>query len=246
MTVAKTGAGDAGTNTEDPSKAAAGTTGSGKDQGAAGDAGAGAGAESNKFESDKWIETLDKDSQDYVKKLRSEAAYRRKSYDEADKKAKELEAELNSYKQKETEAAEAKMREDGKHKELLEKREQELSGLKDNLRRQEVRIQAVKAGIIDEDVANLIPMDKVSFDSAGKIVGAEEAVNAYKSEKANLFKDLTAAAAGSAGNSTQSTATSTKRVDPPASSSGRVDLYELSKTDPKAYKQRMEEFTKGR
>jgi len=139
-------------------------------------------------DSGDWFEKLPPEAQDEVKKLRSEAAYRRKTAKEAEAKAAQLQAKI------EAEEAE-KLKKQGEYQKLYEGEQEKYKGLQARLVEQEMKIHAQKAGIIDLEVAKLIPTDSVRINESGEIVGAEEAVANFKQVRAHLFQNPAAAAA---------------------------------------------------
>jgi hypothetical protein len=132
---------------------------------------------------------------DAVKKLRDA-----KRAANSESKARRLEneqlkAELKAIRDKEAEAEKKKLEEQGQYKTLLEAEKAEKEKIKaENDRKilnMHIRLEAVQAGIIDQDDKNLDGLVGVSIDADGKVVGAKEAVLKLKTAKAHLFSSGT-------------------------------------------------------
>lgn len=209
-------------STEDPSKAAGGTAPPPepkKDPGTSGGA---------KADDDSWLDQLPEERKEYVKKLRSEAAYRRKTATEAESKLSELQAKIDQ-------AEQDKLKEQGEFKKLYEGEQQKLAALHKQLLRQEIKVQAQKEGLIDLDLAELISGESVKINEAGQVAGAETAVSAFKALKPHLFQAPASAAPAprstSAGN------------EPPVRAPG--ENKRVTDLSPEEYKKSKAEFLKS-
>jgi hypothetical protein len=133
-------------------------------------------------------------TKEYAQRLRNEAAAARS---EAQTIAAERD-ELKKYRE-DREAAELKEQKEFEKLANIEKQKREDAetrhaaelGKRDaRIVSQAVRSAAVEAGIIDPDLATLIPKGDVKIDATtDDVVGAAEAVAAYKAAKPGLFKD---------------------------------------------------------
>lgn len=113
--------------------------------------------------------------------------------------------ELNDYKgkfetlQSEKEGREAEeLKKQGQYKELLEKEQAKLQSYEKQVMKAQIQAFAFKEGILDDDLVNVIPTDKIKVTTVNdsiQISGAEDAVKAYKASKPHLFKVADAAAA---------------------------------------------------
>ena len=116
---------------------------------------------------------------------RMKAEYESRMAEEA-KKTKALQAQLD-----EIEAQ--KLQEQGKFKELYEKekadREKETRAMRRELARADLKALAIREGIIDPDIINLIPSKDFKWnDEAGRFDNLEELLVAHKQAKPNLYK----------------------------------------------------------
>jgi vacuolar-type H+-ATPase subunit I/STV1 len=137
--------------------------------------------------------------QSYVNKLKAdkqaandEAAARRALLRETQAERETLKNQLEETKTKELEEA-------GQYKTLYEQeraaKETLIQESNKRITRAELRAHAINEGIIDPEIADLIPIDKVTVDAAGNIVGVVETIASYKLAKPNLFKSAQAQAA---------------------------------------------------
>lgn len=112
--------------------------------------------------------------------------------------------ELNDYKgkfetlQAEKESREAdELKKQGQFKELLEKEQAKNESFQKQIVKAQLQAFAFKEGIIDDDLIDVIPIDKIKVTTVNdsiQVSGAEEAVKAYKASKPHLFKALDATA----------------------------------------------------
>lgn len=122
-----------------------------------------------------------------IEKLRAESAERRV-------KNKTIEAELNALREKQAEEEKARQLEQGKFKELYEKSEREnaekIAQLTNLRKKDALRAAAIEAGILDSDLVNLIPMDKIDPNS-DTLNDARAVVTEFRNSKPHLFKAQT-------------------------------------------------------
>lgn len=154
------------------------------------------------YSTDEGILKLDPEVQKYIKELRGETMSRKETI-KAEKAARadaERERdELKAATKKATDDAERKrLEEEGNWKELAEKNKKQLDDTvkeyQTRAMRAEIKVAAQAAGIIDPDLVDLIPKDKITFNDKGEIQGISEAVEAFKAAKPNLFGTPGAAA----------------------------------------------------
>lgn len=113
--------------------------------------------------------------------------------------------EVNDYKgkydtlQAEKDAAEEKkLADQGEFKTLLEKEQLKNKNFEKQVLKAQLQAAAVKEGLIDDDLIDVIPVDKIKISTVNdsiQITGALEAVQAYKATKPHLFKAAEAPAA---------------------------------------------------
>lgn len=84
-------------------------------------------------------------------------------------------------------ADDARLKEQGKFKELAEKSEARAKAAHDKLRNKAVELVAIRAGIVDPDAVKLADLSGVTLDDDGNVSGAAEAVEALKASKPYLF-----------------------------------------------------------
>lgn len=138
-------------------------------------------------------------------------------------------SEMNDYKgkfetlQSEKESREAEeLAKQGQYKELLEKEQTKNESFKKQVMKAQLQAFAFKEGILDDDLVDVIPTDKLKVtivNDSIQISGAEEAVKAYKASKPHLFKvaDATSAASNTTtANTTTGQATGASVTDPSA------------------------------
>lgn len=127
----------------------------------------------------------------------------------------ETKQKLDTY----TSEAEARQAEELKTKGEFEKlwnaEKQEKESVKSQLIRAELRAFAAQEGIIDIDVIDLIPKEKVKLNDQHQVSGAEDAVKAFKASKPHFFKNPAAAAAGAAAGAAQAGKATGAAVVPP-------------------------------
>lgn len=124
-----------------------------------------------------------KDDMHKYKKERNEA---RGTNETLEKKVSDIEAEQKKKK-------EEKLLEDGKFKELAEKKEQENVDLQTKLNQAKIdnalKVKALEMGINDIDGLKLADLSGISIDpDNGKLLGIDEAVESLKKEKSYLFE----------------------------------------------------------
>ena len=137
-------------------------------------------------------------------------------------------SELNDFKgkyetlqsEKDTREAE-EMKKQGHFKELLEKEQQKNQSFQKQVLKAQLQTFAFKEGILDDDLIDMIPTDKIKVTTVNdsiQVSGAEEAVKAYKAAKPHLFKP---ADAGTSTTTTTTTGSATgAAVTDPTSSKG--------------------------
>jgi len=153
------------------------------------------------------LEKLTPETRAYIERLRSESAERRREAQQYKTLNEKLESEKRN-------AHEAKLKEQGEYKTLLETKEKEFSEkinkLQDKFKMQEVKIALQQEGAIDPDVAKLADLGSVIIGDDGEVRGVEDAVKALKSSKPHLFtKAAPAPAADTTTTTTTTQATST-------------------------------------
>lgn len=116
------------------------------------------------------------------KALLSELSTKKAAFSEVKEKYDALVAE-----KEQREADELKKQ--GQYKELMEKEQAKAAAIQNRLIRAEMKAHAIRAGVIDMDLVDLIPVDKVKIGDSLEISGAEEAIAAFKSSKPHLFND---------------------------------------------------------
>lgn len=147
------------------------------------------------YSTDEGMAKLDPAAQQYIKELRSESIGRKeaiKSEKAARADAERERDELKNAQKKATDDAERKrLEEEGKWKELAEKNQKDLDETiktyQNRTIKAELKAAAQAAGIIDADLADLIPKDKITVNDKGEIQGISEAVEVFKQSKPNLF-----------------------------------------------------------
>lgn len=212
-----------------------------KKSGQSGDSGKSDSGQQN--ETPEGVKDLPENIQKWIANLASKAA----KLNEVKNENQEMKSKLSELESEKKNQEEAKLKEQGKYKEVAEQKDTELKTLQAQLIRQEIRLQAIKAGIIDPDVASLINADSVKRTETGEIIGAEEAVRKFKEEKSNLFSD------GDNSAQTSKTVGSDKKTPSPGSHGGgnatkgeKVDsLLDLQKKDPKEYVRQRNEFIRS-
>ncbi len=113
--------------------------------------------------------------------------------------AKAAQAELATLKKAQEDAEQARLAEQGQFKELAERRQGELKIKDQRILRAEVRAAAVAEGLVDKDVAQLIPLDdSMMVNGEPDLPKIEAAVKAYKAQKPALFKAVAPTQTGSA------------------------------------------------
>ncbi len=121
-----------------------------------------------------------------MERMKADYENRMAALAEEAKKAKTLQAQLDAIEAK-------KMEEQGQFKELYEKekadREKETRAMRRELARADLKALALREGIIDPDIINLIPSKDFKWnDEAGRFDNLEELLIAHKQAKPNLYK----------------------------------------------------------
>lgn len=88
-------------------------------------------------------------------------------------------------------ADDARLKEQGKFKELAEKAEARAKAAQDAIKRARVEVFAARAGINDPDDIPQKLIDSLEVDDAGTVTGAAEAIEALKTAKPYLFGSTT-------------------------------------------------------
>ncbi len=108
--------------------------------------------------------------------------------------------ELATLKAQQEEAERAKLAEKGEFKTLAERQAGDLKVKDQRILRAEIRAAAIAEGLVDKDVAQLIPLDEgMMVNGEPDLPKIEAAVKAYKAQKPQLFKAPAAAATGAGG-----------------------------------------------
>ncbi|MCE5388268.1 MAG: hypothetical protein K0041_06780 [Acidithiobacillus sp.] len=121
-----------------------------------------------------------------LERMKAEYESRMAALAEEAKKAKELQAQLDAIEKQ-------KLEEQGKFKELYEKerteREKEIRAMRRELARADLKALAIREGIIDPDIINLIPSKDFKWnEETGRFDNLEELLVAHKQAKPNLYK----------------------------------------------------------
>lgn len=138
----------------------------------------------NKGDIDPTIKSL-QDDPDGIKKLLDT---KRAANAEAAKYRKKLEQIQSAQ-----DAADKKaLEEQGKFKELADKAESEKTAVVEKFTRRSkfigLKIEAIKQGIIDPDVIEIIPLSDVEIDDDFNVINAAEIITDFKSKKPHFFK----------------------------------------------------------
>jgi hypothetical protein len=110
----------------------------------------------------------------------------------ANAEAKQLRLEKEALEQKQKEAEAAKLKEEGKYKELAEKAEGDLktkdAAFRVRIIKMALKIEAAKQGISDPDLIELIDTTEVKIDDSYNVLNAEEVINSFKEKKPAFFE----------------------------------------------------------
>lgn len=197
-------------------------------------AGSGSGAGKNTevdLDNPEWLDEvqgLDAGQKKWLKKTITQNRERKEKLDEAKQKLSEKEsAEREAQRQRDIEQ--------GNYKKVAEDSEKTVASMKERLMRAEVRAYAIKEGIVDPTIVDLLPLEGVSINDSLEVVGAEKAIGKYKREKPYLF----------GGKQDQGTQTTTQ-TDPQGTTSTRTTPAQSGKPAPKdALKMTDEEFQRS-
>ena len=123
-----------------------------------------------------------------LERMKAEYESRMAALAEEAKKAKELQAQLDAIEKQ-------KLEEQGKFKELYEKerteREKEIRAMRRELARADLKALAIREGIIDPDIINLIPSKDFKWnEETGRFDNLEELLVAHKQAKPNLYRSM--------------------------------------------------------
>lgn len=162
------------------------------------------------------LSSFPKAAQELISSLRAESAKHRKT-------AQETKRDLESHKKKLSDIANKELEDQNKFKELYENSQAEAKKRDKAIIRSEIRLHASRQGILDLDMAQLIPEDGIEITDTGEVIGAEEAVNKFKESKNNWFKAPEDPANKTS--TTTTTATGSSTTSPPP---GRQDLSKES------------------
>lgn len=99
----------------------------------------------------------------------------------------EFKKRLKALEKKQTDDDEAKLKEQGKFKELAESATTKAKAAEKVAILAKLEAIAVREGLTDLDLLALVDTSGVSFDDAGKVIGANEAVAAFKAAKPAFF-----------------------------------------------------------
>lgn len=138
--------------------------------------------EDNLDENGDWISELPipDNQKKWLKKTAKQNSTRSAELNEAKAKLSELEKKEADRQRKQDE-------EQGNWKKIAEENEQKLKAKDEKLMRAEVRNAAIKEGIVDPSLVDLLPMEGIALDEQGNVSGAEKLIAKYKKEKAYLF-----------------------------------------------------------
>ena len=126
---------------------------------------------------------LTANQQKFIRKLMTE----KKNKAEALKLAQE---KVSDYEKKQAEEQRKRDEEQGNWKKIAEETAEKLKAKDLRIMRESVRNHAIKEGIVDPDLIDLLPLDGVSLDDAGEVIGADKFVAKFKKDKAYLFGEL--------------------------------------------------------
>ena len=150
-----------------------------------------------------------------------------------------LRAERDALQTRQDEAEAAKLAEQGKFKELYEKevssRKNAEGRMRERLMRAEVRAYAVSEGILDPDMADLIPTKGIKFnDESGVFEGIKEAIASHRESKTSWYK--AAQAPGATGEPKAPVSTGSAQPAPAASAPATPDVSKMNKEEYARYK----------
>ncbi len=130
----------------------------------------------------------------------------------------------------------ARLAEQGKYKELYEKeqtsRKQAEGRMRSQLLRAEVRAYAVAEGILDPDMADLIPTKDVKVGEDGSFEGIKEVIAAHREAKAAWYRSAQAAPA----TQTPAPNTGSGGAPPSATAPSAADVSRMSREEYARYK----------
>jgi len=110
----------------------------------------------------------------------------------ANEEAKQYRLKLEGIEQKQKEAEEAALKEQGKFKELAETAQREKveaeARFKTKLVELALMTEAIKQGIVDPDGVRLVDSSQVKIDKDWNVEGAKETIEALKAAKSYLFE----------------------------------------------------------
>lgn len=116
----------------------------------------------------------------------------------ANEEAKQYRLKLEAIEQKQKEAEEAALKEQGKFKELAETAQREKAEVETKFKAKLVTLalmtEAIRQGIVDPDGVKLVDTSQVKVDKDWNIEGAKEAIEALKAAKPYLFEKKEGAA----------------------------------------------------
>ena len=97
-----------------------------------------------------------------------------------------LKKKLSSFESKSDKEKEDKLKEEGKLKELLEKKEGESKTLRERIKRAELKAATRKYGLVDDDYIDILAKS-VEFDESDQPINLDEVFAALKEKKPYLF-----------------------------------------------------------
>jgi len=110
----------------------------------------------------------------------------------ANAEAKQLRLEKEALEQKQKDAENAKLKEEGKYKDLAEKAETDLktkdAAFRIRIIKMALKIEAAKQGISDPDLIELIDTAEAKIDDSYNVLNAEDVINAFKEKKPAFFE----------------------------------------------------------
>ena len=129
-----------------------------------------------------WISKtpLDENQKKFIRRVITQNKNKKAALDEATKKLSTYETAKEAEERKRDE-------EQGNWKKIAADVEAKLKAKDERLMRAEVRNHAIKDGMIDPSLIDILPLDGVSMNEAGDVLGADKLIGKYKKEKAYLF-----------------------------------------------------------
>lgn len=102
---------------------------------------------------------------------------------------KKLQTELDGLRAKEDKVREAKLKDEGKLKELVDEKDKRIVALNETVKIDRLRLALTKAGVIDPDYADILK-SRIEFDELLNPVGLDEVIDDLKKSKPFLFSQV--------------------------------------------------------